>query len=88
MKMESNDELKEIDFKNWTCYYFHHIIKLEDLHFDNILIDGKLYENILVYDTLYKTFIGIKPFSIRFNKVDRFIIVYDRFRYLVLFGFE
>ena len=41
--MESNDELKEIDIKNRTCYYFDHIIKIEDFDLDNILIDEKCY---------------------------------------------
>ena len=48
--MESNDELKEIDIKNRTCYYFDNIIKIEDFDSDNILINEKSYENILVYD--------------------------------------
>ena len=47
--MESNVELKEIDIKNRTCYYFDDIIKLEDFHFDNVLIDEKSSENLLVY---------------------------------------
>ena len=47
-KMESNDKLKEIDNKNRTCYCFDDIIKIEDFNI-NILIDEKLYENILVY---------------------------------------
>ena len=46
--MESNDKLKEIDNKNRTCYGFDDIIKIEDFNI-NILIDEKLYENILVY---------------------------------------
>ena len=41
--MESNDELKEIDIKNCTCYYFNHIIKIEDFDLNNILIDEKSY---------------------------------------------
>ena len=47
--MESNVELKEIDIKNRTCYYFDDIIKLEDFYFDNVLIDEKSSENLLVY---------------------------------------
>ena len=39
--MDSN-ELKETDIKNRTCYYFDDIIKLEDLDFDDILIDQNL----------------------------------------------
>ena len=34
--MKSNDELKEIDIKNHTCYYFDHITRIEDFDFDNI----------------------------------------------------
>ena len=33
--------LKEINIKNRSCYYFHDIIKIEDFKFDNTLIDGK-----------------------------------------------
>ena len=29
--MNSNNELKEIDLKNRTCYYFDDIIKIQDL---------------------------------------------------------
>ena len=48
--MESNDELKEIDIKNLTCYYFDDIIKTEDFGLDSILIDEKLYQNISFYN--------------------------------------
>ena len=48
--MESKGELKEIDVKNRTCYYLDGIIKTEDFDLDNILIDGKSYENISVYN--------------------------------------
>ena len=44
--MDSNDELKEIDVKNRTRYYFDDIIKI---HLD-ILIDEKSCENILIYN--------------------------------------
>ena len=52
--MESNDKLKQIDIKNCICYYFDDIIKIEDFHLDNILIDEKSYENILVYNICTK----------------------------------
>ena len=42
-KTESNDKLKEINVNNRTCYYFHNIIKFEDFHVYNILIDEKSY---------------------------------------------
>ena len=37
--MDSTNELKEIDIKNCTCYYFDDIIKIESFDTDNILID-------------------------------------------------
>ena len=48
-------------------------IKLEDIDFDNILIDEKSLKNILIYDISYKTLIGLKPLRIRFDKIDGFI---------------
>ena len=48
--MDSNNELKENDIKNRKCYYFDDIIKTEDFDLDDILIDEKSYENILVYN--------------------------------------
>ena len=65
--MESNDELKEINIKNCTCYYFDDIIKTKDFDLYNILIDEKSYKNVLVYNILYNIL------RIRFNKIDRII---------------
>ena len=42
----------------------------------------------MFYNISHKTFIGAKPLSIRFDKVNEFIRVYDGTRYLVLFGSE
>ena len=39
--MESKDELKEIDIKNCTCYYFDDIMRVRDVDFDNISLDEK-----------------------------------------------
>ena len=41
--MESNGELKEINIKNRTCYYFNDIIKIEHLYLDNIPLEEKSY---------------------------------------------
>ena len=35
------------------CYYFYDIIKLEDFDLDNVLIDKKSHENILIYEISY-----------------------------------
>ena len=87
--MESNNELKEIDIKNCTCYYFDDIMNIGAFNFNNILLDKKSYEksyeNILIYDIWYKTFIGTKQMCIRLDKVGGFVKVYDGSRYLVLF---
>ena len=47
--MEINNELKEIAIKNRTCYYFDDVIDIEDIYFDNILLNEKLYKNTWVY---------------------------------------
>ena len=86
--MNSNEQLKEIDNKNHTCYYLDDIIKIEDFDLNNILIDENSYENILVYNISYKSLIDSKPWRIRFDKLDGFIRVYDRTKYLVLFRSE
>ena len=42
--MDSNDELRKINIKNRTCFYFNDIFKFEDFDNDNILIDEKSCE--------------------------------------------
>ena len=63
-------------------------LELEAFDLDNILVDKKLLENILIYDISYKTLIDSKPLQIIFDKIDRFIKVYDGARHLTLFGSE
>ena len=60
--MESNDESKEIKVKNCSFCYFDDITRDFDINFDNIFLDKKLCRNISVYDILYKTSTGLKPF--------------------------
>ena len=86
--MDSNNEIKEIDIKNRTCYFFDDISKIENCNLNNILIDEKSYKNILVYNISYKTLIDAKPLRIRISKIDGFIRVYKGTRYLVLFRSE
>ena len=64
------------------------MITLEDFDLDNILIDEKSHENILIYDISCKTLIDPKPLRIRFFRVNGIIRIYEGIRYLTLFGSE
>ena len=59
--------------------------RIKDFDTDNNLIDGKPYENSLVYNIPYKSVTGAKPLGIRFNKVNGFVRIYAGTRYLVSF---
>ena len=59
-----NKEFSKVRIKNLACYHFDEIIKLEDFDLDNIFIDKKSHENILIYDISYKTLIDSKPLCI------------------------
>ena len=77
-----------MNFKKFTRKITHviilMIIKLEDFDFDNIWINEKSNENILIYDISYKTLIGVKPLHIRFDKIDeKYDAIYNRIRYLI-----
>ena len=60
-----------------------------DTDFSGILLDEKLFdeknENILIYDISYKTSTGAKPLRISYDKIDGFIKIHNKIRYLVLF---
>ena len=79
-------KLKEIDIKNRACYYFDDIINGSKINFSNILLNKKLYENIPVYNISNKNPTGPKPWHIRFDKIDGFIISLDgKIKHLILF---
>ena len=59
-----------------------------DFDFDNILVDEKSHEVILIYHISYKTWIDSKPLHIGFDEIDGFIRVYDGTRHLTLLGSE
>ena len=89
--MESKEKLKEIDFKNRTCYYFD-IMRVTNFDLNNILLEEKSYketfENILVYDISYKIFMSKKPMRIWFDTIDGFIKIYGGIKYLVLLEYN
>ena len=57
-------------------------VNLKILNFDNILIDEKSHEKILIYNVLCKTLIDSNPLRIKFDKIGGFIRVYDGTRHL------
>ena len=52
--MDIKDEFKEIDIKNRTCYHFANIMRIIIIDFNNILLDEKLYKNLLIYNISYE----------------------------------
>ena len=84
--MESKDELKEIDIKNRTCYYFDDIIGVmdtnSDFDFSDTLLGEKCYKenykNILIYDISGKTLTSAKQLRIRL-----YVLVMSRTRFRV-----
>ena len=86
--MKSKNDLKEIDIKNYVCYYFDDIISDTKIKFNNILLDKKLNENISVFNNSYKTPTCPQPLRIRFDKIDGFIFsVVDKIKHLILFDY-
>ena len=81
-----NNEIQKVPIKNPTCYYFHDMFKLDDFDLDNILLHEESHKNNLIYDISCKNLIDLKPFQIRFNKIDGFMRLYDRRRHLTWFG--
>ena len=86
--MENEDELKEINIKNCACYYFDDAVQDININFCDILLDGKLYENISVHDISCKTF-RPKPLRISFYKTEDFKMVLDvKNKCLFLYAYE
>ena len=86
--MDSNEKLKETNIKNLACHYFDDIIKFRDLNLDNLSIDEKSYQKILVITFFTIFLMGAKPLRIMFDKIDGCIRVYDGIRYLLFSGGE
>ena len=86
-KME-NKELTKMFIWNCMCYYFDVIIKIQNVDFNNIVIDENLYEIILNYDVSCKSLISEKHLFIMFDKVDGLIRNFDKTKYFSLFGSE
>ena len=81
IKTKINKELKIIH----KYYSINDINKINNLDLDDDLLVKKLFENILIYDTVYKTSYGVKALHIIFDKIDGYIKKYNKNKYLALF---
>ena len=52
-------------------------------HMKIFSLNKTLYENFLICNISYKIFMGAKPLRIWFDKIDGFIKIKDKVRYLV-----
>ena len=52
--MKSKNELKEIDIKNGTCYYFDDIITDRDIYSVDILLDKKIFQLMTFHTKLQR----------------------------------
>ena len=86
--MENNNELKEIDIKNRTCYYFDDITKLKDFDLDNIFNRLKIIPKQIGLWQFIQNFDWCKFIAYQVDKVNGFIRVYNGNKCLVLFGDE
>ena len=78
IKIKSKNELKEVEIKNFVCFYFDDIISSTKINFSNILLVKKLYKNISVYKTSHNTPTSSKSLRIRFDIIDGFnLILFD-----------
>ena len=50
-----SNKVKDINIKNRTFYFFNDIIDIENFDLNNITIDEKPYQNLLIYYTEYVT---------------------------------
>ena len=50
-----SNNVKDIDIKNGTYYFFNDIINIQNFNPSNIKIDEKTYKNILIYYIGYVT---------------------------------
>ena len=83
--MEGKDDLKEMDIKHHTCYYFDDIMTVRDIDFRDISLNTESYKNIVIYDISHKTFMSSKSWRHGFDEIAGFIIICGGIRYLVLF---
>ena len=88
-KIESKNDLNEIDIKIRACYYLDDIITSTDINISDNLLDKRLQENVSVYNISCKnSTVPPRPLGIRFDKINGFIVVLGgNIKHLVLFDY-
>ena len=85
--------IKQIDIKNHTIYFFNDMINNKDLHSSLIKIDKKSYKNIGIYNIGYITrkkindyenINGVNPLYLIIGKANGYIEENNGNKYLVL----
>ena len=65
-----DNKLKEINIENCACYHLGDVMKMNDLYFENIILDKKLYEDIYIYYLGYKIPYRLTSLHIIFHKIN------------------
>ena len=84
--------IKEINIKNRTYYFFHDMINIKDFDSNLLKIDKKSYKNIDIYyigyitikDSDYVKINSVNPLCLIIDKIDRYIEEKNRNKYLTL----
>ena len=67
--------VRDIDIKNRTYYFFNVIINIKNFDSDNIKLDEKPYRNIFIY---YIGYVKIKDFKyVKINSVNPFYLTFN-----------
>ena len=87
-----SNKIKDIAIKNRTYYFFDVIINIKTFDPNNIKIDEKLYEDILIYyigyvtikDSKYVKINSVIPLYLSFSKVNEYFEEINKNRYLTI----
>ena len=81
---------KDINIKNYTCYFFAYFINIKNFAPNNFKIDEKSHKNILIYYVAYVTIkkgleiYSVNPLYLIFNKLNRYFEEINGNKYLTL----
>ena len=53
------------------------ITKFKGFDFDNVLVDEKPHENVLIYNISHETWLILNSLRIRFNQINELIRIHD-----------